>query len=164
MVNQFSNLTDLFEEVCLLFSTIMTGNHEGEHLILHLLEGTGIVAEGMHTMYWSLYHTFCSHLNSLVPQLNKVAREHFIENLRSRADGETVVDMAKEFGNATLEVISTVRRIIFDYCTLRYVRRWHLEWTFLITNIFSHLLVAMNLLTSWAILLKELWRWSEIHW
>ena len=52
--------------------------------------------------------TFCSHLNSLVPQLNNVTREHFIDNLRSRADGETVVDMAKEFGNAMLEVISMV--------------------------------------------------------
>ena len=56
----------------------------------------------------TLYHTFCSHLNSLVPQLNKVTREHFIDNLRIRADGETVVDLLKEFGNATLEVISMV--------------------------------------------------------
>ena len=51
---------------------------------------------------------FCSHLTSLVPQINKVAREHFIDNLRSRADGETVVDMLKEFGRATLDVISMV--------------------------------------------------------
>ena len=51
---------------------------------------------------------FCSHLTSLVPQINKVAREHFIDNLRSRADGETVVDMLKEFGRATLDVISVV--------------------------------------------------------
>ena len=43
-----------------------------------------------------------------MPQINKVAREHFIDNLRSRADGETVVDMAKEFGRATLDVISVV--------------------------------------------------------
>ena len=53
--------------------------------------------------------SFCSHLNSLVPVFNKVAREHFIDNLRSRADGETVVDMLKEFGNATLQMISTVQ-------------------------------------------------------
>ena len=51
---------------------------------------------------------FCSHLTSLVPQINKVAREHFIDNLRSRADGETVVDMLKEFSRATLDVISVV--------------------------------------------------------
>ena len=50
----------------------------------------------------------CSHLNSLVPQFNKVAKEHFIDNLRSRADGETVVDMAKEFNSTTLQVISVV--------------------------------------------------------
>ena len=51
---------------------------------------------------------FCSHLTSLVPQINKVAREHFIDNLRSRADGETVVDMVKEFGRAMLDVVSVV--------------------------------------------------------
>ena len=50
----------------------------------------------------------CSHLNSLVPKFNKVAKEHFIDNLRSRADGETVVDMLKEFNSATLQVISMV--------------------------------------------------------
>ena len=40
VVNQFAYFIDLFEEVCLLFSIIMTGSEEGEHLILHLLEGT----------------------------------------------------------------------------------------------------------------------------
>ena len=54
------------------------------------------------------YHAFCSHLNSLVPVFNKVAREHFIDNLRSRADGKTVVDLSKEFGNITLQMISMV--------------------------------------------------------
>ena len=54
---------------------------------------------------------FRSHLNSLVPQLNKVAIEQ-IDNLKSRADGETVVDVAKEFGNAALEVISVVSRLV----------------------------------------------------
>ena len=65
---------------------------------------------------------FCSHLNSLVPQINKVAKEHLIDNLRSRADGETVVDMAKEFGRATLEVISVVSACVCMHgglsCTL----------------------------------------------
>ena len=28
----------------------------------------------------------CSHLNSLVPRFNKVAKEQLIDNLRSRAD------------------------------------------------------------------------------
>ena len=56
-----------------------------------------------------------SHLNSLVPVLNKVAREHLIDNLRSRADGETVVDMLKEFGNAALQVISMVCRCVLQY-------------------------------------------------
>ena len=57
-------------------------------------------------------------MNSLVPQFNKVAREHLIDNLRERADGKTVVDMLKEFGSTTLQVISvvwdtsTVRRLI----------------------------------------------------
>ena len=55
---------------------------------------------------------FCSYLNSLVPVFNKVAREHFIDNLRSRADGETVVDMLKEFGDSTLEVISMVSEYV----------------------------------------------------
>ena len=50
----------------------------------------------------------CSHLNSLVPQFNKVGKEHFIDNLRSRADGETLVVMAKEFNSTTLQVISVV--------------------------------------------------------
>ena len=42
--------------------------------------------------------------------MNKVAREHLIEKLMSRADGVTVVDMLKAFGIATLEVISNVTR------------------------------------------------------
>ena len=49
-----------------------------------------------------------SHLNSLVPQFNKVAKEQLIDNLGSRADGETVVDMLKEFNSTTLQVISVV--------------------------------------------------------
>ena len=57
---------------------------------------------------YTWFYTLFSHLNSLVPVFNKVAREHFIDDLRSRADGETVVDMAKEFGNAALQVISMV--------------------------------------------------------
>ena len=47
-----------------------------------------------------------------MPVFNKVAREHLIDKLRSRADGETVVDMAKEFGDATLEVISMVSEYV----------------------------------------------------
>ena len=67
---------------------------------------------GCHVQYTIiLIIMFLSHLNSLVPQLNKVAMEQ-IDNLRSRADGETVVDMAKEFGNAALEVISVVSRLV----------------------------------------------------
>ena len=84
----------------------MTGSHEEEHLILHLLEGNHLFEDRQCVMY--AISSFCSHLNSLVPAFNKVAREHFIDNLRSRADGETVVDMAKEFGNATLHMISMV--------------------------------------------------------
>ena len=34
-----------------------------------------------------------------MPKFNKVAEEHFIDKLRSRADGETVVDMFKEFNS-----------------------------------------------------------------
>ena len=49
-----------------------------------------------------------SHLNSLVPQFNKVAREHFIDKLRTKADGQTMVDLLNEFGNTTLQMISTV--------------------------------------------------------
>ena len=48
-----------------------------------------------------------------MPVFNKVAREHFIDNLRSRADGKTMVDMMKEFGNVTLQMISMV--LIFFY-------------------------------------------------
>ena len=43
-----------------------------------------------------------------MPVFNKVAREHVIDNLRSRADGETVVDMAKEFCDATLQSVSVI--------------------------------------------------------
>ena len=43
-----------------------------------------------------------------MPQFNKVATEHLIDNLRTRADGKTVVDMRKEFGSTTLQVISWV--------------------------------------------------------
>ena len=39
---------------------------------------------------------------------NKVAREHLIANLRSRADGRTVVDLMKEFAISTLQMISLV--------------------------------------------------------
>ena len=39
---------------------------------------------------------------------NKVAREHLIANLRSRADGQTVVDLMKEFAISTLQMISLV--------------------------------------------------------
>ena len=61
---------------------------------------------------------FCirSHLNSLVPVLNKVAKEHLIDNLRSRADGETVVDMLTEFGRATLQMISIVSKCNETMC------------------------------------------------
>ena len=54
------------------------------------------------------FFNFFSHLNSLVPVFNKVAKEHLIDNLRSRADGETVVDMLTEFNTTTLQVISVV--------------------------------------------------------
>ena len=43
-----------------------------------------------------------------MPVFNKVAREHIVDKLRSRADGETMVDLSEEFSNATLEVISVV--------------------------------------------------------
>ena len=81
----------------------MTGKNEEEHLILHLLEGK-VVHSRLASMSCILY----SHLNSLVPVFNKVAREHFIDDLRSRADGHTVVDMMQEFGNVTLQMISMV--------------------------------------------------------
>ena len=51
---------------------------------------------------------FFSRLNDLVPVFNKVAREHLIANLRSRADGQIVVDMMKEFAISTLQMISLV--------------------------------------------------------
>ena len=56
------------------------------------------------------HFSFCivSHLDTLVPQFNKVAREFLIDNLRERADGKTVVDMWNEFGKTTLQVISVV--------------------------------------------------------
>ena len=66
---------------------------------------------------------FYSHLNSLVPVFNKVTKEHLIDNLRSRADGETVVDMLKEFGNATLQMISIVSKC--DKTTCLAVIWWH---------------------------------------
>ena len=99
-------VTDLSREVWLIFSVMMTGNIEEEHLILHSLEGNNLFENRQCLMY--AISSFCSHLNSLVPVFNKVAREHFIDDLRSRADGETVVDMAKEFGDATLHMISMV--------------------------------------------------------
>ena len=82
---------------------MMTGSIEEEHLIQHSLEGNNLFEDRQYAI-----SSFCSHLNSLVPVFNTVAREHFIDDLRSRADGETVVDMAKEFGDATLHMISMV--------------------------------------------------------
>ena len=82
---------------------MMTGNIERGHLIQRLLEGRILNYD-----FYCFYHAFCSYLNSLVPMFNKVTREHLIDNLRSRADGETVVDMLTEFNTTTLQVISMV--------------------------------------------------------
>ena len=96
---------------------MMTGRNEEEHSILHLPES--MWACSVHSMSSNIYLPFYSHLNSLVPVFNKVAREHFIDNLRSRADGETVVDMLTEFGNATLQMISMVYATVIESVAIK---------------------------------------------
>ena len=81
------------------------GSLEEEYLILPLPEGTVC---GYDSDWSNGVILVCSFLNSLVPEFNKVAKKHMIDDLKVRADGKTTVDMRVEFGNATLQVISQV--------------------------------------------------------
>ena len=51
-----------------------------------------------------------------MPQFNEVAKQHLIDDLRSVADGQTVVDMSKKLGNATLQMISIVSVVCVYAC------------------------------------------------
>ena len=89
-----------------------TGRVPGKCLILLLPEGKTVTActatkDCMNYNYCRLIH-IASYLNSLVPQFNKVAIDHLENNLRSRADGKTVVNMEDVFLNAALQFLSIV--------------------------------------------------------